>query len=92
MKGYERNGSTISGDGTPEPAVGVQYVYKMRGEPLPSGDIQYSMKMWPSGQPEPTTWMITHIESQPPASGSLLVVVHEADITLGDVAIVPVGN
>jgi hypothetical protein len=92
MAGYASDGSTFGGDSRPEPDVGVPYVYKMRGERLPGGDIEYSMKMWPSGQPEPATWAITHIEAQPPASGSLLVVVHEADITLGDVAIVPISN
>jgi hypothetical protein len=92
MTGWTSDGSTFGGDLRPEPAVGVPYVYKMRGEPLQSGDIEYSMKMWPSGQPEPATWAITHIEAQPTASGSLLVVAHEADITLGNVAIVPVGN
>jgi hypothetical protein len=92
MRGWTSDGSTLGGDSVPEPAVGVPYVYKMRGEPLPNGDIQYSMKMWPSGQPEPGAWTITHIEDQPTASGSLLVVVHEADITLGDVAIVSVSN
>jgi hypothetical protein len=92
MRGWTSDGSFISGDGAPGPAVGVPYVYKMRGERLPSGDIEYSMKMWPSGQPEPATWAITHIEAQPPASGSLLVVVHEADVTLGDVSVVPVSN
>jgi hypothetical protein len=92
MRGWTSDGSTIGGDGASEPAVGIPYLYKMRGEPLPGGDIQYSMKMWPSGQPEPSAWSITHIEAQPTASGSLLVVVHEADVTVGDVAVVPVGN
>jgi hypothetical protein len=92
MTGWTSDGSTFGGDSRPEPTVGVPYVYKMRGEPLPNGDIQYSMKLWPSGQLEPATWAITHIEAQPTASGSLLVVAHEADITLGNVAIVPVGN
>jgi hypothetical protein len=92
MAGWTSDGSTFGGDSRPEPTVGVPYVYKMRGEPLQSGDIEYSMKMWPSGQPEPSAWAITHIENQPTASGSLLVVVHEADVTLGDVAIVSVSN
>jgi hypothetical protein len=64
----------------------------MRGEPLPSGEIQYSMKMWPSAQPEPSAWAVTYITDQPPAGGSLLVVVHKAEVTLGNVSIVPVTN
>jgi hypothetical protein len=86
------DGRTVSGQPTPEPPAGVPYLYKMRGESLPDGEIQYSMKMWPSAQPEPSAWAVTYITDQPPAGGSLLVVVHEAEVTLGNVSIVPVTN
>ena len=85
--------SLTSGSGvTPEPVVGVPYMLKMRGETLPGGNVEYSFKMWPSAQSEPSGWGITYTSNQSPVGGSLIVVVHYADITLGNVAIVPVGN
>ena len=87
------DGTRSTGNGTtPEPVVGAAYVFKMRGEALPTGDIQYSMKMWPANQPEPAAWGITYTTSTPPASGSLLLLAHHLDITFGDVSVVPVGN
>jgi hypothetical protein len=65
---------------------------KMRGETLPGGDVEYSMKMWPVGQAEPAAWGITYVTNTPPAAGSLLLVVHHLDVTVGDVSVVPVGN
>jgi hypothetical protein len=77
---------------TAEPAVGVPHAMKMRGETLPGGDVEYSMKMWPVGQAEPAAWGITYVTNTPPAAGSLLLVVHHLDVTVGDVSVVPVGN
>ena len=79
---------------TPEPAVGVKHLFKMRGEALQSGEVEYSLKMWPIGQAEPSAWGITYTTTVPPApsGGSLLLVAHHVDVTFGDVAIVPVGN
>jgi hypothetical protein len=91
-KGWGSTGGSFLGAATPVLTLGVPYLFKMRGEALPNDDIQYSMKMWPLGQPEPSAWGITYITGQPPLSGSFLVVAHEADITLGNVAIVPVVN
>ena len=90
---WESTGALTSGSGvTPEPVVGVPYMLKMRGETLPGGNVEYSFKMWPSAQSEPSGWGITYTSNQSPVGGSLIVVVHYADITLGNVAIVPVGN
>jgi regulation of enolase protein 1 (concanavalin A-like superfamily) len=87
------NGSKGKGTGmTPPPTVGVPHICKMRGETLPSGDVEYSLKMWPIGQAEPSAWGITYVTNTPPAAGSLLLVAHHLDVTFGDVAIVPVGN
>ncbi len=77
---------------TPEPVVGETYLFKMRGEALPGGDVQYSLKMWPAAQTEPAGWAITYTTSTPPASGSLLLLAHQLDVTFGDVSVVPVDN
>jgi len=78
----------------PEPVVGATYKFKMRGEALLGGDVQYSLKMWPAGQTEPAGWGMTYTTAAPPApvSGSLLLVAHHLDVTFGDVAVVAVGN
>ena len=90
---WESDGVQSLGTGvTPAPQVGVTYILKMRAEPLPSGDIEYSFKMWPKGQAEPSVWGISYISDQSPVGGSLLVVAHYVDVTIGNVAIVPVGN
>ena len=87
------DGTRSLGSGTtPEPVVGATYVFKMRGEALPGGDIQYSLKMWPASQPEPAGWGITYTTSTAPVSGSLLLLAHHLDVTFGDVSVVPVGN
>jgi len=94
--GLVRWGSNGSKSGviglTPEPSVGIPHILKMRGETLPSGDVEYSLKMWPIGQAEPAAWGITYVTNIPPVSGSLLLVAHHLEVTFGDIAIVPVGN
>jgi regulation of enolase protein 1 (concanavalin A-like superfamily) len=89
------DGSRSQGSGsTPEPVVGTIYKFKMRGEALLGGDVQYRLKMWPAGQTEPAGWGITYTTTAPPApaGGSLLLVAHNLDVTFGDVAIVSVSN
>jgi hypothetical protein len=93
LMAWTSNGSTTQGPGTtPEPAVGVPHLMKMRGEELPNGDIMYSVKMWPSAEVEPAAWGHTYTSSTSPPSGSLVVVAHNTDITIGDVSIVAVTN
>jgi len=83
-------GSTSGVNGLiPEPPVGIPHMLKMRGETLPSGDVEYSLKMWPVGQAEPGAWGITYVTNTPPPAGSLLLVAHYLDVTFGDIAIVP---
>jgi hypothetical protein len=74
--------------------VGATYKFKMRGEALVGGDVQYSLKMWPAAQTEPAGWGITYTTTAPPApaGGSLLLIAHNLDVTFGDVAIVSVSN
>ncbi len=93
LMAWTSNGSTTQGSGTtPEPGVGVPHLMKMRGEELPNGDIMYSVKLWPSAQVEPSAWGHSYTSSTSPPSGSLVVVAHNVDITIGDVSVVPVSN
>ncbi len=93
LMAWTSNGSTTQGSGTtPEPGVGVPHLMKMRSEELPNGDIMYSVKMWPSAEAEPSAWGHSYTSSTSPASGSLVVVAHKTDITIGDVSVVAVSN
>lgn len=83
---------TFPGGPTPAPAVGVPYIYKMRTETLPSGNVQFRFKMWPSGQTEPNHWTINYTSHESPSNGSLIVVTHYADITIGNVTVVPLDD
>ena len=90
---WESDGRLTFGPGvTALPQVGVTYVLKMRAEPLPNGDVEYSYKMWPKGQAEPSGWGISYISDQSPASGSLLLVAHYVDVTIGDVSVLALAN
>ena len=83
---------TLGSGATPSPEIGGKYLFRMRGEELPGGDVQYSIKMWRADQAEPGSWGLTYTTNGAPSSGSLLLVAHYVDVTLGDVAVVPLGN
>lgn len=91
LMAWTSNGSTTEATSmTPEPGIGVPHMYKMRSEELGNGDIQYRMKVWPSSEAEPSAWGHTYVSSISPPSGSLIIVAHNSDITIGDVEIVEV--
>jgi len=90
---WESDGAQVFGPGvTPIPVAGEPQLFKMRCETLPNGDVLYNAKMWPANQLEPGDWTVTYSSDASPVTGSLLVVAHEIDVTLGNISIVPVGN
>lgn len=71
--------------------LGVPYLFKLRARTLPGPTTEYKFKVWPTSQPEPTAWTLSHQEGAgDPASGSMLLVAHFVDATFGNVTIVPV--
>lgn len=73
-------------------AVGDTHLWKMRVESVPSG-VLYSTKVWPDNQPEPGSWQYTVQTGESDVdNGSLLVIAHHVDLTVGDLSIVPVEN
>ncbi len=73
-------------------SAGNTYVFKMRVHNL-AGGPEYSLKVWPQGQPEPLTWTLTHQQgSTAPTSGSLLLLAHHVDATFGAVSVTPLGS
>jgi regulation of enolase protein 1 (concanavalin A-like superfamily) len=72
--------------------LGTTYNFKVRVETLQSGNTQYSFKVWTAGTPEPGSWNLQHLAGTSdfePASGSIVLDAHEADVTFGDVSIIP---
>jgi regulation of enolase protein 1 (concanavalin A-like superfamily) len=88
------NNSTIldqSASTTP-PAIGGEYIFKMRVETAPGVGGFYQLKVWPSNQPEPAAWDLSGQEElTDPQSGSILLLAHHIDATFGDVTITPLG-
>ncbi len=66
------------------------YEVKMRVETLPGPRSRYSVKIWSKGQPEPSDWdLVSEEGADDYQSGSLLIVVHHADVTIGNVLVKP---
>ena len=66
------------------------YQMKMRVETGPTGAV-YRLKVWEDTQIEPVDWNLTRTESDnTPMAGSVLLVAHHADVSFGDVNIVPI--
>ncbi|MFC2036977.1 hypothetical protein ACFLYD_03260 [Chloroflexota bacterium] len=71
--------------------MGVTHIFKMRVETEPGGKSRYSLKVWTSGEPEPSAWNISGYGNTPDVpNGSLLLVAHRADATFGNVTITPI--
>ena len=63
---------------------------KARAETIPGVGAEYSLKVWPQGQPEPRpgTWSVRSTPDTPKAAGAMLVS-HEADVSFGNVTVTP---
>ncbi|MFV0316432.1 MAG: InlB B-repeat-containing protein [Microthrixaceae bacterium] len=74
-------------------SIGVTYMMKNRAETQLDGSTLYSTKVWQQGQPEPATFNLSFLagnDDHQPATGSLVLLAHEADVTFGNVTILPV--
>ncbi len=66
--------------------------YEMRAQVI--GSV-YRFKVWEQGTAEPGTWSLsfdTGTGGDNPASGSAVIVAHEATVNFGDVIVTPVGS
>lgn len=80
---------------TPQINAGVTYWFKARVVTNSFGYL-YQLKVWGDGSIEPTGWLLekqTVINSYPspdyPAQGSLILVAHHVDATIGDISVFP---
>jgi hypothetical protein len=71
-------------------AFGTTYMFKARSDTV-AGGVQYSWKVWPQGTPEPASWDLTLLEPDGPATGSLILIAHHADVQFGDVTVTGLG-
>jgi hypothetical protein len=65
---------------------GQTYMFKARSDTV-AGGVRYSWKVWPQGQAEPATWDLTLLEDSGPATGSLILIAHHADVQFGNVSV-----
>ena len=73
-------------------ALGTTYIWKVRVETEPNGDVVYSAKVWQEGETEPVDWELVGTDFNDVPGGSLLLVAHFTDVSFGDVQIEPVGS
>lgn len=72
-------------------AFNTEYMLRMRVETVPGGGGRYRMKIWQSGSPEPTGWLMDgQASATDPQQGSLLLTAHHVDARFGDVTVLPV--
>jgi regulation of enolase protein 1 (concanavalin A-like superfamily) len=68
----------------------IRYNAKARVETIPGSGTRYSMKFWQDGTSEPAAWDVSGNEPTPgPQQGCLLLVAHEADVSIGNISVVP---
>ena len=87
---FTSDGQYVFGSGAqPVPTKDVPHYYKVRDETLPNGDSAFSIKIWPVGDPEPAEWGQTYVSDISLPTGSLLIVAHYVDVTVGDISVTP---
>ena len=67
---------------------GVTYIFKMRVTTIPGVGGEYKMRVWQSGQSEPSTWTLSATETlSDPQAGSLCLVAHHVNASFGNVTV-----
>lgn len=66
-----------------------KYNMKHRVETLSNGQTLYKVKFWQVGDDEPSEWDLERYETGDLLSGSALLIAHHADVTFGDIMVVP---
>jgi fibronectin type 3 domain-containing protein len=85
----ELYGTNTSTDFTP--ILGVRYMLKARVETTADQGGLYRLKAWEASQPEPAGWMVQAARNSL-AKGSLLLIAHFADVSFGNLTVVPVSS
>ncbi|MHC4992773.1 MAG: hypothetical protein ACYTGC_17515, partial [Planctomycetota bacterium] len=70
--------------------MGITYMWRMRVRTTAVGHA-YDLKVWPQAASEPEAWQLQSLE--PPgeqASGSIAILAHHVEVTIGDVQVAPI--
>ncbi|MGH3449974.1 MAG: fibronectin type III domain-containing protein, partial [Haloechinothrix sp.] len=68
--------------------LGTTYTFKVRVETLASA-TRYSFKWWEQEKAEPSAWGLQIDEDAGPAAGSVALIAHHVDTTIGAVTVAP---
>lgn len=73
--------------------IGVPYIFKLsvQSSSFSGNAATYRFKAWPAGQPEPPAWLMS-ASGNPgePATGSVVLVAHHANVSWGNVNVQPI--
>lgn len=70
--------------------AGDTYCFKIRCETTPDGPL-YHGKAWAESEPEPQSWLLTaQTQVRSLSKGSLIIVAHYVDVTIGRIEVIPV--
>ena len=75
--------------------LGVPYMFKLsvQASTFSGNAATYRFKYWPAGETEPAAWNISATGNPgEPASGSVVLVAHHANVSWGNATVRPIGN
>ena len=86
------DGDTIVEDTSQAQPIELETVYDivLQASTLPDGNSLYRVKLWQRGEAEPDWQLESRKSGQAVTSGSGLLIAHNADVTFGNVSVVPV--
>jgi hypothetical protein len=71
----------------------VPYIFKMSVQSVQDEPDYYRFKFWPAAQPEPATWNVEkNGKIGEPEKGSLMLVAHHVDASIGTVTVTPLSQ
>ena len=70
--------------------IGTRYILKMRSQAVGGGTSEVKVKWWQDGTSEPGSWDIESTANT--RNGSVLLIVHRADATIGETVITPLAG
>jgi hypothetical protein len=83
----ESIGGSIKYTGADPLDYNVCYNLKMRVETIPSQGNLYKVKVWQHQDPEPQNWHDSGYRTPEVSNGSVILLAHHVDVTIGDITI-----
>ena len=93
LRGHEGKWIQATSDNVLEFGTAYNFKLSIQNTPSPTLNDYYRFKMWPANQPEPPLWDVEgYGKDGEPTAGSVLLLVHNADASVGTVAVKPVSS